>query len=140
MTFSAGRTALCTAKVSHGTASCTTTKLKAGIDHVTARFAGVPGTAASTSTSLVETVVGLSITVHAPRNGASYPEGSTVKVGFSCKVSYGHLARKNGCTATAGNGSSLNTRTPGRHTFTVTVTSSTGARQTDKITYTVKAS
>ncbi len=81
-----------------------------------------------------------SVQIRVPVNGASYALGRAVFSSFTCSegASGPGLAS---CVDQHGHpsGSAVNTATPGRHTFTVTVISTDGQSATASISYTVAA-
>jgi hypothetical protein len=79
-------------------------------------------------------------TISAPANNQTYAQGATVATSFSCAPSVGGSPIET-CHDGAGSSSpgTLNTATPGTHTYTVTATTEGGETGTASITYTVVA-
>jgi subtilase family serine protease len=79
-----------------------------------------------------------SASIATPGGGAGYIQGQTILANYSCTEG----AEGPGITSCAGdvpNGTSIDTSTPGNHTFTVTATSGDGYTRTASVTYTVQA-
>jgi hypothetical protein len=79
-----------------------------------------------------------SASITTPANGSSYQRGAIVSASYSCQDPADAPGIES-CTGTAPNGSLLDTRTPGQHSFTVTAKSLDGQTATAATTYTVVA-
>jgi hypothetical protein len=73
------------------------------------------------------------ITVTAPADGASYPQGSTVQADYACSDDRS-LAT---CTGDVPSGTAIDTSTPGTFSFTVTASDAAGNPATVTTTYTI---
>jgi autotransporter-associated beta strand protein len=89
------------------------------------------------TTSIHYTVLGQpTITVNRPTTGGRYTADQHIAVGYACTDDPNGPGISS-CTGTAPSGSALNTKTIGRHTFTVTATSGDGLTSTRTVTYRV---
>ncbi len=81
-------------------------------------------------------VSGPKVSIKKPRNHAHYTQGKTVHAKYTCKEGTNGPGIKT-CKGTVRNGKAINTKTLGKHTFSVTATSKDGLKSTRKVTYTV---
>ncbi len=91
----------------------------------------MPGTADATAPSLT-------ITLHSPRNGASYQRGSRIVARFHCREA-GTPTGTVSCHGTVPSGRAIDTRHIGSKSFTVTATDTTGDAVTKTVRYRVWA-
>ncbi len=77
-------------------------------------------------------------TITAPANGARYTQRQLVTASYACAESADGPALAS-CVGTVANGTAIDTSTTGRHTFSVTATSSDGQTTTTTISYQVLA-
>ena len=75
-------------------------------------------------------------TVTSPAEGAAYQPGTALKAAFSCSDPAGGSGLAT-CTGDVADGAPIDTRTPGRKTFTVIATDAAGNRTAKTIDYTV---
>jgi hypothetical protein len=75
-------------------------------------------------------------TVTSPAEGAAYQPGAAVNATFSCSDPAGGSGLAT-CAGDGSNGAPIDTRTPGRKTFTVTATDAAGNRTAKTINYSV---
>ncbi|MDQ6778793.1 MAG: Ig-like domain-containing protein, partial [Actinomycetota bacterium] len=141
VTFKDGSTSIGTGTLSPtGTATLTTSTLTAGTHSITAVYGGDASNAGSTSAAVQQVVNNLvgppTITITSPTNGASYKYGKIVHASYSCSDPQGPGIAL--CTGPVANGSPINTRKAGKHTFTVVAASKDGKTATQTVTYTVK--
>jgi hypothetical protein len=76
-------------------------------------------------------------TITVPASGAKYRRGTTLRALFKC-ADGAEAPGITSCTGSNGNGSRLNTTTPGVHTFTVTARSSDGQIVSNTVKYTIE--
>jgi uncharacterized repeat protein (TIGR01451 family) len=88
-----------------------------------------------TTTSTYEVFGPPAVTISGPVDGGVVTQGDPLTALFACSAPAGVAS----CTATAANGSSIDTSIPGTYTFIVTVVDKLGQTVTRKVTYTVKA-
>jgi hypothetical protein len=97
----------------------------------------------TTTATLAYTVSNVpTATISAPTAGGVYPQGQSVATRFSCADVAGGFGLascddSNGTETTDGGTGHLNTSTLGPHTYTVTVTTLSGLKNTKSIAYTV---
>jgi uncharacterized repeat protein (TIGR01451 family) len=77
-------------------------------------------------------------TITTPADGAHYTRRQLVTASYACAESADGPALAS-CVGTVANGTAIDTSTPGRHTFSVTATSSDGQTTTTTISYQVLA-
>ncbi len=76
------------------------------------------------------------VSITTPRNHARYMQGKTVHAKYTCREGKNGPGIKS-CKGTVAKGKKINTKTLGKHTFSVTATSKDGLKATRKVTYTV---
>jgi len=81
-------------------------------------------------------VSGPKVSIKKPRNHAHYTQGKTVHAKYTCKEGTNGPGIKT-CKGTVRKGKAINTKTLGKHSFSVTATSKDGLKSTRKVTYTV---
>jgi autotransporter-associated beta strand protein len=96
------------------------------------------GSASAGSNTITAEPYDPSVSIGSPANGAAYRYGQTVDAGYGCQDGTGGPGVSS-CTGTISSGVAVNTKAPGRHTFTVTATSLDGLRTSATVTYTVLA-
>jgi hypothetical protein len=77
-----------------------------------------------------------SASISSPASGAAYVLGQAVMVNYSCQDGASGPGIRS-CAGTLPDGSSLDTSTPGQHSFTVTATSQDGQSTADTVSYRV---
>ena len=78
-----------------------------------------------------------SVRISSPASGARYTHGQVVRAGYACQDGAGGPGIAS-CTGPVATGRPINTTTVGRHSFTVTATSTDGQTATSTAGYTVK--
>src|SRR5579875_1659339 len=78
----------------------------------------------------------LTIVLHSPRAGASYPRGARIVARFRCREP-GMPTASVACRGSVPSGHAIDTRHAGAKTFTVTATDASGASITKTVHYTV---
>src|SRR5262249_14947766 len=70
-----------------------------------------------------------------PVNGAAFHEGDVIPAAYSCTAGVGTTVKS--CAGPVASGATVDTTTPGAHSFTVTVTDQDGGSATSVVNYTV---
>jgi hypothetical protein len=135
----------CTDGYGPGIASCTDSNAAAGNGRLdTATFGPHTYSVTATSkdgqsaTATINYTVGAppEVTISTPADGARYPAGKQLDAEYGCQDGlYGPGLAS--CTAPIADGYTIDTTTPGQHTFTVTATSRDGEYATSTVSYTV---
>jgi hypothetical protein len=77
-----------------------------------------------------------SVSIASPVNGASYGQGQVVAASYSCPTASGTSVT---CSGPVANGATIETSTPGTHTFTVHATDSDALTASQTVSYSVVA-
>jgi hypothetical protein len=143
VTFKDGSIPLGTATVDpSGTTVLTTSSLGAGSHSVTAVYSGDTNNRGSTSDAITQLVSSPSsnappsISIASPISRARYHYGQFVRARYACRpVDDGPAVRS--CAGTVPNGSRIDTRRPGIHTFSVTAVDNAGDSAVKTVVYRV---
>jgi hypothetical protein len=153
VTFKDGSTTIGTGTLdSSDAATFTSSSLPVGSDDIVAVYGGDATNATSTSTAVTQVVNASksgsgpgsgppsppgvpTVTITTPKQLAKYDFGQVVRAKYSCGA---NGAGSTSCTGTVPNGSKINTRTPGNHTFSVKARGADGKSETRTVTYHVR--
>ncbi len=103
----------------------------------TVRAADADGQTSTQTVTYTSTLALLPVvSITAPVFGATYAEGQVVRASYRCSAAKGGAAVRS-CAGSVGNGRAINTRSVGRHTFTVTATDVTGQSNSVQLAYNV---
>jgi len=138
--FAVGSMSLCSATVSGGTATCTSSAAPEGRDTVGVQYSGDIYHAASAATSQLlvgSPVAAPTVTIVTPAEGAVYGVGHIVKAQYSCRAAAGTTLSS--CTGPVASGSDIGTAAAdvGVHQFNVEAKDGDGQSTTAAATYTV---